>query len=122
MVSNSGHYTSSAAGDDGIPAPSPQRQEVIPMRGASATQVLRHRDSDWQQRLRAITAEVRRLSPSCGQRHRVPQYDGIMFRHRLAQIREPADGPRSDPDRAGNPVRPEGLKARVCRGHGALRG
>ena len=57
MTSNGGHYAS-AASCEGIPAPSPQRQEVMldAWREALA-QVLRRRDNEWQQQLRAIKAE-----------------------------------------------------------------
>ena len=58
MISNSGHYASAADGSEGIPAPSPQHQEVMldAWREALA-QVLRRRDNDWQQQLRAVKAE-----------------------------------------------------------------
>ena len=58
MIGNSGHYASAASGGEGIPAPSPQQQEVMldAWREALA-QVLRRRDNDWQQQLRAIKAE-----------------------------------------------------------------
>lgn len=57
MISNSGHYASAAGGGEGIPA-SPHHQEVMldAWRKALA-QVLRRRDNDWQQQLRAIKAE-----------------------------------------------------------------
>jgi hypothetical protein len=108
MVSSSGHYTSAAGGVEGIPAPSPQHQEVMldAWREALA-QVLRHRDKDWQQQLRAIKAEsiaaIAELRASAAEFRNTMEG---MIEDRLAQIREPADGPCGEPGPRGEPGPP----------------
>jgi hypothetical protein len=103
MTSNGGHYASAAGGGEGIPAPSPQHQEVMldAWREALA-QVLRRRDSEWQQQLRAIKAES--MAAIAELRANAAEFRNTMeaiIENRLAQIREPADGPRGEPGPPG---------------------
>jgi hypothetical protein len=73
MISNSGHYASAADGGEGIPAPSPQDQDLIRDAWYEAlAQVLAGRDEDWEKQLRAMKAE----HIAAGKRRRVPQHDG----------------------------------------------
>jgi hypothetical protein len=112
MISNSGHYASPTGGGEGIPAPSPQHQEAMldAWREALA-QVLRRRDGDWQQQLRAVKAEsmaaVAELRASAAEiRSRME----VMIEQRLAQIRQPADGPRGVSGPRGEPGPPGKLE------------
>ncbi len=114
MISNSGHYASAADGSEGIPAPSPQHQEVMldAWREALA-QVLRRRDNDWQQQLRAVKAES--MAAVAEMRANAADIRGTteaMIAQRLAQIREPADGPGGEPGPRGEPG-PSGKLERV---------
>ena len=105
MISNHGHYASAASSREGIPAPSPQQQEVMldAWREALA-QVLRRRDSDWQQQLRAIKAEsLAAVAEMRANAAEIRSTMEAMIENRLAQIREPADGPRGEPGSPGPP-------------------
>jgi hypothetical protein len=58
MISNGGHYASTAGGEEGIPAPSPQDQDAMLEAWREVlAQVLHTRDNEWKQQLRAIKAE-----------------------------------------------------------------
>jgi hypothetical protein len=114
MTSNVGHYARAAGGGEGIPAPSPQQQEVMldAWREALA-QVLRRRDNDWQQQLRAIKAES--LAAIAELRANAAEFRSTMeamIEKRLAQIREPADGRLGEPGPRGEPG-PPGKMERV---------
>src|SRR5258708_24544736 len=105
MISNHGQYASADSSREGIPAPSPQQQEVMldAWREALA-QVLRRRDSDWQQQLRAIKAEssaaVAEMRANAAEIRSTME---AMIENRLAQIRKPTDGPRGEPGPPGAP-------------------
>jgi hypothetical protein len=108
MITNRGHYASAAGGGEAIPAPSPQYQEVMldAWREALA-QVLRRRDNEWQQQLRAVKAEsmaaVAELRASAAEIRSTME---AMIEQRLAQIRQPADGPRGVSGPRGEPGPP----------------
>ena len=107
MISASEHYATAVDDGGGIPAPSPQDQDVIldAWREVLA-QVLHTRDNEWKQQLRAIKAES--LAAVAEMRANVAEVRSTMEAkiERLAQMREPADGPRGEPGHAANPVRP----------------
>jgi hypothetical protein len=105
MISNSGHYAGAADGGEGIPAPSPQDQDLILDAWHEAlAQVLANRDDDWQQQLRAMKAEsmaaIAELRANAAEFRSTTE---AMIEKRLAQIREPADGPRGEPGPPGEP-------------------
>jgi hypothetical protein len=107
MISNSGPSTA-AGGGEGIPAPSPHDQEVILEAWREVlAEVLHTRDNEWKQQLRAIKAEsmaaVAELRASAAEIR--SSMEG-MIEKRLAQIREPADGPRGEPGARGEPGPP----------------
>jgi hypothetical protein len=112
MITNGGHYASAAGGGEGIPAPSPQQQEVMldAWREALA-QVLRRRDNEWQQQLRAVKAEsmaaVAELRANAAEIRSAME---AMIEQRLAQIRQPANGPRGVPGPRGEPGAPGKLE------------
>ena len=113
MISNGGHYASTAGGGEGIPAPSPQDQE--PMLDAwreALAQVLHSRDNDWQQQLRAMKAEsmaaIAELRASAAE---ISSTMEAMIEKRLAQIREPTDGPRGEQGERGERGLPGQLRA-----------
>jgi hypothetical protein len=106
---------------DGIPAPSPQDQDVIldAWREVLA-QVLHARDSEWKEQLRAIRAES--MAAVAELRAAAAEFRSTMERmiaERLAQIRQPVDGkegPQGEPGprgEAGPPGRIEGVRAYV---------
>jgi hypothetical protein len=67
-------------------------------------QVLHERDNDWKQQLRAIKAES--MAAVAELRANAAEIRGTMeaiIEQRLAQIREPADGPRGEPGPPGAP-------------------
>jgi hypothetical protein len=105
MISNGEHYASTAAGGEGIPAPSPQQQEVMldAWRDALA-QILSRRDNEWRQQLRAIKAEssaaIAEMRASAAEIRGTME---AMIEQRLAQIHEPVDGPRGEPGPCGEP-------------------
>ena len=116
MINDGGHYASAAGAREGIPAPSQQHQEVMldAWREALA-QILRRRDNDWQQQLRAIKAES--MAAVAELRANAAEIRGTMeamVEQRLAQIRRPADGPRGVPGPRGEPG-PSGKIERVHR-------
>jgi hypothetical protein len=116
MISNSGHYASAAGGGEGIPAPSPQHQEVMldAWREALA-QVLRRRDSEWQQQLRAVKAEsMAAIAEMRANAADIRSMMEAMIGQRLSQIRQPADGPRGVPGPRGEP----GPPGKIERVHG----
>jgi hypothetical protein len=95
---NSGHYASAAGGGDGIPAPSPEDQDLMldAWREVLA-QVLHARDNEWKQQLRAIKAEA--MAVVAELRANAAEVRSTMeatIERRLAQIRQPADGPRGE--------------------------
>jgi hypothetical protein len=102
------NYASVADGREGIPAPSQRDQELLldAWREALA-EVLASRDHDWRQDLRAMRAEgsaaVAELRASAAEIHRRM---ATMVENRLAQIREPADGPRGEAGPRGEPGAP----------------
>jgi hypothetical protein len=112
MISNSEHYASAAGGSEGIPAPSLQQQE--PMLDAwreALAQILRRRDNEWQQQLRAIKAEsIAAVAEMRANAAEIRSTMEAMIEERLAQIREPADGPRGEPGPLGEPGAPGKLE------------
>ena len=108
MINDHDHYASADSSREGIPAPSPQQQEVMldAWREALA-QVLHRRDKDWQQQLRAIKAES--LAAIAELRANAAEFRSAMEANvgqRIAQIREPADGPHGEPGPRGEPGPP----------------
>jgi hypothetical protein len=103
MISNSGHYASAADGGEGIPAPAPRDQDLILDAWHEALgQVLASRDNDWQQRLRAMKAEstaaIAELRANAAEFRSTME---VMIEKRLAQIPQPADGPRGEQGERG---------------------
>lgn len=103
MISNSEHYASTADGGEGIPVPSPQDQDLILDAWHEAlAQVLASRDTEWQQHLRAMKAEstaaIAELRVNAAEFRSTMD---AMLEKRLAQIREPADGPRGEQGERG---------------------
>ena len=108
MISNSEHYAGAADGGEGIPAPSPGDQDLILDAWHEAlAQVLAGRDNEWQQQLRAMKAEsttaIAELRANAAEFRSTME---VMIEKRLAQIREPADGPRGEPGSPGVPGPP----------------
>jgi hypothetical protein len=67
-------------------------------------QVLRRRDNEWQQQLRAIKAEsMAAIAEMRANAAEIRSTTEAMIEQRLAQIREPADGPRGVPGPRGEP-------------------
>jgi hypothetical protein len=116
MISNSGHYASANGGGEGIPAPSPHHQEVMLEAWRQALgQVLRRRDNDWQQQLRAMKAEsMAAIAEMRANAAEIRSKMEAMIEKRLAQTRQPADGPRGVPGPRGEPG-PPGKLERVYR-------
>jgi hypothetical protein len=112
MTSNSGHYINSAAGHEGIPAPAPQQQEVMLDAWREALgQILSRRDNEWRQQLRAIKAEsMAAIAEMRANAAEIRSTMGAMIEQRLAQIRQPADGPRGVPGPRGEPGPPGKLE------------
>jgi hypothetical protein len=113
MISNSGDYASAADGGEGIPAPSPQDQDLIRDAWYEAlAQVLAGRDSEWQQQLRAMKAEsaaaIAELRANAAEFRCTME---AMTEKRLGQIREPADGPRGEQGERGERGLPGQLRA-----------
>jgi hypothetical protein len=113
MGNNVEQYASTADGGEGIPAPSPQDQDLI--RDAwyeVLAQVLAGRDSEWEKQLRAMKAEhiaaVAELRANAAE-YRVAME--AMVERRLAQIRQPADGPRGEQGERGERGLPGQLRA-----------
>ena len=116
MTSDGGHYASAADGGEGIPAPSPQHQEVMLEAWHQVLgQVLSRRDNEWRQQLRAIKAES--MAAIAEMRANAAEIRGTMeamIDQRLAQIRQPADGSRGVPGPRGEP----GPPGKIERVHG----
>jgi hypothetical protein len=108
MTSNSGHYVSTAGGGEGIPAPSPHDQDVILEAWREVLgQVLHTRDAEWKQQLRLVKAQS--MAAIAEMRANAAEVRSVMegmIEKRLAQIREPADGPRGEPGPCGEPGPP----------------
>lgn len=106
MVSNVGYYAGAASNCEGIP--SPQHQEVMLEAWREALgQVLGRRDNEWKQQLRAINAES--TAAVAEVRANVAEFRGkmeAMIEHRLAQLRQPADGTHGEPGPRGEPGPP----------------
>jgi len=104
----SGQYASATDSGEGIPAPSPDAQELLLDAWREALgQVLHSRDSEWQQQLRAMKAES--MAAIAELRANAAEIRGMMetmIENRLAQIREPVDGPRGEPGPHGEPGPP----------------
>jgi hypothetical protein len=101
MISNDKHYASAAGGVEGIPPPQDQDLMLDAWREVLG-QVLHTRDNEWKQQLRAIKAES--LAAVAEMRANVAETRSAMegmIAERLAQIREPADGPRGEPGPRG---------------------
>jgi hypothetical protein len=116
MASNGGYYASAAGGGEGIQAPSPQHQEAMLEAWHKVLgQILGRRDNEWRQQLRAIKAES--LAAIAELRANAAEFRGAMeamVEQRLAQIRQPGDGPRGAPGPRGEPG-PPGKLERVHR-------
>ena len=112
MTSNGLHYASVADGGEGIQAPSPQHQEVmLDAWRQSLGQILSRRDNEWRQQLRAVKAES--MAAIAEMRANAAEIRGTMeamIEQRLAQIREPADGPRGELGPPGEPGPPGKLE------------
>jgi hypothetical protein len=108
MISNSGRYASTAGGEEGIPAPSAQNQELVLEAWREVLgEVLHTRDNEWKQQLRAIKAES--MAAVAEMRANAAEFRSTLeaiIEKRLAQIREPADGPRGEPGPRGQPGPP----------------
>ena len=112
MISNGGHYASAAGGGEGIPAPSPQHQEVMLDAWREVLgQVLSRRDNEWRQQLRAMKAEsMAAVAEMRANAAEIRSTMEAMIEQRLAQIRQPADGPRGVPGPRGEPGPPGKLE------------
>ena len=103
MISNGGHYASTAGGEEGIPAPSPQEQEPILEAWREVLgEVLHTRDSEWKQQLQVVKTQS--MAAIAELRASAAEFRSAMeatVEKRLAQIREPADGPRGEPGERG---------------------
>jgi hypothetical protein len=122
MISASEHYATAVDDGDGIPVPSPQDQDVILEAWREVLgQILHERDNDWKQQLRAIKAESRAaIAELRANAAEIRSMMEAMIEKRLAQIREPADGPRGEPGQRGEPGPPgkiEDVRAYI---HGAV--
>jgi hypothetical protein len=88
--------------------PLPQDQDVILCAWREVlAQVPDTRDNEWQQHVRAMKAES--MAAVAELRANAAEIRGSMekmIEQRLAQIREPADGPRGDPGPRGEPGPP----------------
>jgi hypothetical protein len=101
-------YASETSSGEGIPAPSAWNQDVLLDAWREALgQVLHSRDNEWQQQIRAMKAEstaaLAELRANAAELRTTMEK---MIENRLAQIREPADGPRGDPGPHGEPGPP----------------
>jgi hypothetical protein len=107
MNSNNAYANGSCDGA-GIPTPSPCDQEVLLDAWRECLgQVLAQRDHEWQERLRVMKAESSAIIAEL--RANVAEFRSTMekmIEKRLAQIREPADGPRGEPGPQGEPGAP----------------
>jgi hypothetical protein len=121
MTSTSGQHATAADDGDGLPRPSPQDQEVVLDAWSQVLgQVLRTRDDEWKEQLRAIKAES--MAAVAELRAAAAEFRGAMettIAERLAQIRQPIDGkeglrgetgPRGE---AGPPGKLKGVRAYV---------
>src|SRR6516165_4517586 len=121
MTSTDGQYATQASDGDGLPLPAPRDREVILDAWRQVLgQVLRTRDTEWKEQLRAIKAES--MAAVAELRVAAAEFRSTMERmlaERLAQIRQPIDGkegPRGEPGprgEAGPPGRIEGVRAYV---------
>jgi hypothetical protein len=106
MISASEHYATAVDDGDGIPAPSPQDQDVILEAWREVLgQVLHERDNNWKQQLRAIKAGSRAAVAALrANAAEIRSMMEAMIEKRLAQIHQPADGregPRGEPGLRG---------------------
>ena len=103
MTSANRQYATAADNGGGIPSPSPQDQEIILDAWRQVLgQVLRTRDTEWKEQLRAIKAES--LAAIAELRAAAAEFRSMMERmvaERLAQIRQPADGRTGPPGEPG---------------------
>jgi hypothetical protein len=94
MTSTNGQYATQASDGDGLPLPAPQDQEIILNAWTEVLgQVLRSRDTEWKQQLRAVQAES--LAAVAELRAAAAEFRSTMERmvaERLAQIPQPIDG------------------------------
>lgn len=108
MISDGRHYATVVNVGEGIPTPSAEDQDLMldAWREVLA-QVLHTRDNEWKQQLRTIKAEsmaaVAELRINAAEIRSTME---TMIERRLAQIREPADGPRGEPGQRGEPGPP----------------
>jgi hypothetical protein len=113
MINNGGPYASAGSGGEGIPAPSAQNQELVLEAWREVlAEVLHTRDNEWKQQLRAIKSES--LAAVAEMRANAAEIRGSMekmIEQRLAQIREPADGPRGEQGERGERGLPGQLRA-----------
>jgi hypothetical protein len=121
-MSNGGHYAREAGAGEGLPVPSPQRQEVmLDAWRAALGQILSRRDNEWRQQLRAIKAEsmvaIAELRANAAE---IRSSMEAMIEQRLAQIREPADGPRGEPGPRGKLERVYGYVEDAVHYHGDI--
>jgi hypothetical protein len=108
----SGQYDSVTDSGEGIPAPSPEAQELLLDAWRDVLgQVLASRDSEWQQQLRAMKAESTAVMAELrANAAEIRSTMETMIETRLARIREPADGPRGEPGPHGEPGPPGKIK------------
>ena len=115
MTSTDGQYATQASDGDGLPLPAPRDREVILDAWRQVLgQVLRTRDTEWKEQLRAIKAES--LAAVAELRAAAAEFRSTMERmlaERLAQIRQPVDGkegPRGETGPRGEAGPPGTLK------------
>jgi len=111
MTSTDGQYATQASDGDGLPLPAPRDREVIL---DAWRQVLRTRDTEWKEQLRAIKAES--MAAIAELRAAAAEFRNsleAMIAARLAQIRQPVDGkegPRGETGPRGEAGPPGTLK------------
>jgi hypothetical protein len=120
---NSAHYASTAGGEEGIPAPSPDNQDLLVAAWREVlAEVLHTRDNEWKQQLRAIKAEsmaaVAELRANAAEIRSAME---AMVERRLAQIVQPADGQRGEPGPRGEPGQPGKIEGLCGYVEGAVR-
>jgi hypothetical protein len=113
MISTSEDYATVVEERDEIPVPSPQNQELILDAWHQVLgQVLHTRDCEWKEQLRAIKAES--MAAVVELRAAAAEFRIAMERmvaERLAQLRQPADGPRGEPGPPGGAGPPGKIEA-----------
>ena len=125
MTSTDGQYATQASDGDGLPLPAPRDREVILDAWRQVLgQVLRTRDTEWKEQLRAIKAES--MAAIAELRAAAAEFRNsleAMIAARLAQIRQPVDGkegPRGETGPRGEAGPPGTLKGVRAYAEGAV--